>query len=73
MNKLHGAEFQAKCREEGMMGREHDDSDGEDSDTEFTPQLLAERLAEWAAVDDQVRQPTHYVDLESTDYSKSRR
>jgi hypothetical protein len=56
MLKQHGDAFRAKCEEEGMTPREReDDCYYSDSDSEFTPELFAQRMAEWVAVDDQVR------------------
>lgn len=57
MRKKHGDEFHTKCQEEGIFppGDILDDLDDEISDSEFTPELFAERLAQWIAVDDQVR------------------
>lgn len=50
----HGANYRSKCQEVGMELRGVDDSDSEASDSEFTSEGLAERLAEWVAADDQV-------------------
>jgi hypothetical protein len=51
----HLQEYRTKCQQEGVTVPALNLSSAED-DVAFSPRLLAEYLAQWAAIDDQVRQ-----------------